>query len=192
MIRISIQLHPPAHVAEHARAIRDVLWAHSLLLPRTDGKEYQPHLTLYAPGFPEHNEAKVIEVLEKFRSTVPPLRFVDARIISYKRGYIATMFVYSPEIRAFLSELLGAINPLREGAILAHYLPGGRGYDALTQQEHRNVELYGHPDPIDSFTPHISFGKLKHDADEAPARELISWQIPEFVASDLAWTVVRA
>lgn len=184
LIRLDIVLKPSVEAGEKVIGLSRELgerYENEFVL---DGNNFFPHITVYAPVFPEKIIEKIIEALEKLakKFKVFEMRYLK---ITPNQGWIGVEFECTDEIMSFHIAVVNEMNLFREG----HNLPEFEEADKrakLSSEKIDNIDKYGFPGSMALYHPHLTIIRLK-DFDEADrvAKE-IEWGISDFKSDTVA------
>jgi len=179
--RLNTAFIPPKEISEKAielsKAISNSTETHFVL----DGVNFYPHITIYAPEYPEEKMSEVLEAVEQVSKSFFPIKFKYKRIDSLQ-GYIGISFDQAPEIKAIHKQIVEALNPLREGRIREKY---SEYQMQFTDAQLKNIKEYGYPDEMNLYDPHLTITRLKDEDKTEEIIPTINWDIPEFVVSKI-------
>jgi 2'-5' RNA ligase len=124
-----------------------------------DGSKFHPHLTLYQIAFPSENlhmiESTVKKIAEKTKSFS-----IHLHKYSSLMGFIFLEATLDDTLMRLHSEIVTAVNPLRDGIILPS--EQGRLNDSSVSELIKNsIRTYGAALAMEAFLPHITLAKLK-------------------------------
>ena len=175
---LNVVIQPPPAIRQAAIALSGELAmrekAHFVL----DGKEFHPHVTLYKAHVPRSSVEKVLEqVVDLADHPALLCRFGG---IESGRGYILVRLVRSGPLDMLHAQIISAVNPLR--------VPGARVRVTrdLTSAEEKNNALYGHPNVLDTFSPHMTIVRLHDVSAAAHIAEKLTWMVDSFLADTVA------
>jgi len=133
-----------------------------------DGKEYNPHLTMYLFAAPIANQKKIISTLIKI---APEFKLSVLKVKKLFLSYDGWLMIYldnKVKLGKYHETIIDRINPLREGVQRKKY----RGVNKILQlpnDERLSLMKYGDRHAIKYYYPHLSLTKFDNleDAEEA-------------------------
>jgi 2'-5' RNA ligase len=141
-----------------------------------DGKNFYPHITIYAPEFPAKNLDKVLFSIEELSKQISSVRFSFTKMMP-EFGWIGVESKLSEEIKNIHIKIVQLLNPLHEGHLREKYLSETND---IANGEQDNIKLYGHPHVIDLYRPHLTLIRLKDKKAAEKIAGEIDWPLKEF------------
>lgn len=174
----------PDEVSNEAISISSELGSKYKVKSVLDGIDYYPHITIYAPQYPEGNLSKIIEQVD---NVVIDFNSVNMKFVGVKtkNGYVAVNFELNSSIKGLHQKIIKALSPLREGYINEKYslLEYMKRYN---EKEIKNIKEYGYPFVLDSYYPHLTLARLEDESKASLVTKKIKWSIEEFKVNKLA------
>lgn len=149
-----------------------------------DGSNFIPHITLYSPEYPSENIDKVLNTASQIiKNTLAfTARFTEIRS---HFGYIDIALGKTEEWIDLHERIVNELNPLRDGHLREKYLDSEE-LKQYTNQQQEYIKKYGYPEVLNSFTPHLTVGRLR---DEVLAKEVarsLDFPFKDFQVTHLA------
>lgn len=135
-------------------------------------------MTIYFLEYPVYNGDKILEKLEGLLKNFSPIKFV-ADGIKTSHGYIGMAASYSQELRSLHEAIIRETNPFRENHPREEYV--SINSEEIPQEKKQNIELYGHPDVLDLYRPHITITRLKDEKIAEQIAKDIEWPVDDFM-----------
>jgi 2'-5' RNA ligase len=182
-IRLNIAFKPPEIIATKAIALSKKLSRESEPHFVLDGVSVYPHITVYAPEFPEKNLDKILAAARNIAETTKKIKMSGDQFKA-NQGFVGIKFALTDEIKKFHEKVVALLNPLRED----HNRVKCEAADykmKLSPKKMENNKKYGYPDALELYNPHLTIIRL---ADEKQAQAIcknIKWDIPEFEIDEL-------
>ena len=124
-----------------------------------DGSMYHPHLTLYQIAFPPENLERVELSVQKIAEKTKPFS-IHLHRYSSMMGFIFLEATLDDTLMRLHSEIVTAVNPLRDGIILPSEL-GRLGDPLVPETIKKSIQTYGAALAMEAFLPHITLAKLE-------------------------------
>lgn len=140
-----------------------------------DGHVYHPHVTLYKAVIDERRVPAVLA------AAVKVARGNDSFCCTFRetssgRGYIFVRLGCPPALRRLHEAVVREVNPLRVKGIRV------RSKRAMTPEEEQNNRQYGHPNVLNTYSPHMTITRLNDAAEADRIAKEISWTLHTFPA----------
>lgn len=176
--KINIAFRPPATVVEMVAQLSREISQKEEALFVLDNLNFYPHMTIYFLEYPAYNGDKILEKLEGLLKSLSPIKFVASAIVT-SRGYIGMATHYSQDLRNLHEAIVRETNPFREDHLRAEYDTMNK--DKISPGKKRNIQLYGHPDVLDLYKPHITITRLKDEKIAQKIAKNINWPVKDFM-----------
>ena len=150
-----------------------------------DGIRLYPHITIYAPEYPEYNIEKILRACEEIADGTPhfTLRFKG---VGGDQGFVGIRFENSLDVKKFQEEIITRLNPFREEGRREKRGEGSDYHVKFSLDEKRSIKEYGFPKSMDLYSPHMTISRLKDESLGNAAIEAIRWDIPQFTLEKIA------
>lgn len=176
-IRLNTAVVVEGEVAKEAIAVSERFAGEHGAFFVLDGVSYYPHMTVYAPEYPEENKTQVIARAEEIVKETQPfaLRFTEVKNVE---GFIGVYAEKTVKLMRLHERLIEALNPLREAGHREKEAGKLDGF-SFSPKEQENMQRYGHPWVRSLYDPHLTLTRLKDAEAAARAAEELAWRIEE-------------
>ncbi len=182
MINLGIVLLPPQDVSQAAiqlsKRVADDFQTFFVLEEQSN----LPHISLSHAAFPERNMPQIKKELRTLSEAFTAFLVELANVSWNKDGWIDIQAVKSKEFLNLHEEVVRALNPLREGSIMAS---DEVAFSSYSVQEQQNLKLYGYRHAVNLFRPHLTITRLQ-GGDVASAAQKLAGTTFRFAAKTLA------
>ncbi len=159
-IRINIAFKPPIEIAEQMAKLSQEVSKKEDAYFAIDNLNFYPHITIYSPKYPKHNEDKIFKAIDELVKKFSSIKFIPNGI-NTNQGYIGIGAEYSDEIKNIHEKIVEKLNPLREGHLRAKY---ANAYNMqFSEEKLQNIQKYGYPDSMNFYHPHMTITRLKDE-----------------------------
>lgn len=184
LLRINVAIRPSQKIEAEIINLANRISLRKKVSFKVDGVNFYPHITLYSPAFPIKNANKVLEtvarILAKFSDFSEELSEFQS-----DWGYIGFKVNLSREIKLLHEALVLGLNHLREGCLREKY----KDEEALknfSQKQRENIRLYGYPDVMDLFAPHLNLVKFVDEKEAQRIVKKLTWPAENFLVKRIA------
>lgn len=177
--RINIAFMPPTDVAKYVAKLSKEISEKEKTYFVIDNKNIYPHITIYPPEYPTYKIEEVLSKVEKLAKKLPRVKFKFEKIKNFD-DYISVGMHYSKEIRNIHETIIEELNPLRDG-----HIKQDANNTNLLKEEKENIQKYGYPNLMDSYSPHITITRLGEEEIAEKIIKEIKWPIKEFTIKKL-------
>ncbi len=186
-IRVTFAFKVPSAISEEVVEIREKLLSEFDEQYSSEYPSYTPHITVYQAEFPDKNETKIFDVLQKIVKASHEVTFVPTEIGS-KGRYVAVRFEKNHRLLKFQKTLVDELSPLRENILKKTYT---ESFESFEQNEQLNIQSWGYPYLFGSYQPHLTFIALKDIEDVSSAIKKTKWD-KEFESNQLEVVVSKS
>jgi len=182
--RVNIAIRASTSIENHLIKLSKEIGLQESTYFTLDGVNFYPHATRYSPEYPTKNLGKIFEIVERIARDFPKFsaKFSGIR---FHRRFIGVELELSDEVKKLHELTVQRLNPPRDDYIREKY-QRKEELERFSEEQRKNIQLYGHPDAMNLFRPHFTITRL---VDERKAEELaqrLSWPIEEVVIDKLA------
>ena len=128
--------------------------ANSLKLEKIDKLPY--HITFYSFDLLDHKKRGLEEIVEKFNSSAMPLIVGVRGIETTTYGTVRFSLENSNVLQEFHEKIVRGCNTIRNKDVESK---ANQFYHEFSKEEQKLVDLYGRPNVMQRFRPHITLGK---------------------------------
>lgn len=180
LIRLNTAFILPEDILERVVQLSRELSNKSETYFTLDNLNFYPHITIYPPVYPENNVDRVLKELEILTSKLHSVNliFTDIQTI---QGWIGIYFDLTLELKRLHQEIVGRLNPLREGALRDKYKNGSDYMMNFSNEQVRNIQSYGYPDAMTLYKPHLTITRFKNESIAEQVADKIKWDISDFI-----------
>lgn len=159
-VRINIAFKPPVEIAEQVAKLSEEISKKEDVYFIIDSQNFYPHITIYSPEYPKHNENKILQTIEELAKKFSSIKFVPKEIET-SQGYLGIGAEYSDEIKKIHEAIVEELNPMREGRLREKYT---NAYNMkFSEEKMQNIQKYGYPDSMSFYHPHMTITRLKDE-----------------------------
>lgn len=181
-IRINIAFKPPIEIAEQLAKLSKEISKKEDVYFVIDNQNIYPHITIYSPEYPKHNENKILESIGELAKSFLPVKFL-CKEIETSQGYLGIAAEYLDEIRKIHEAIVEKLNPLREGHLREKYL---NAYNMkFSEEKMKNIQKYGYADSMSFYNPHMTITRLKDECVAEKIAKEINIPFSEFVIDEI-------
>lgn len=153
----NIAIYPPASILKKVLAVSKQLRSKDSLFV-LDNKKYFPHLTLYMVELPLKNIPQVKNELLKLSNSFQSFTIQPLGCRHYKEGYTNITYRRSRELNKLQRQVIALIRPWSKNFMKEK---DSFSTDTISKTELKNLTHYGYREVGTTFSPHITFTKLK-------------------------------
>lgn len=135
-----------------------------------DGKLNFPHITLYNALYPSKNIGDLKKILSTIVNQTQPFTLRLTELDIFYSNYIFWMCEKSDQLNKLHLDILSTVNPLREGLVLPDFLT----IPNPTDQEQKEISLYGAVMVGNRYTPHLTIMRFEDTEIAKGAIELLN------------------
>jgi len=184
LVRLNIALKPPDEISKKAILLsQEIAKAHKAIFT-LDGKNFFPHITVYAPEFSTSNINKIYVGIEEVAKNTEKFQLFYKEIEAQYNGYIVVHFDLSPAMKNLHKKILSRINPLRQGHIRAKYLTA-EYQNKISQAKKNGISKYGFPRVLTAYNPHLSIIRLEDEKKACEVAKNIKWEIEQITIEQI-------
>lgn len=172
----NVVLVPPVDIAQKAIHLSRLIAKNFPIEFVLDGKNYQPHLTLYQLEVPDNNLQIVKDQLLK----IFKLRVVVSfnQYFGSQSGFLSWDCQRDKVLYNLHKKTVERLNTLRDGLLL----PSRKlKYDFLTDENYIQIEKFGSSGLFEYFHPHITITRLKKGDNYNKALQILPHKKPLIV-----------
>ncbi|MBI4600199.1 2'-5' RNA ligase family protein [Candidatus Uhrbacteria bacterium] len=171
-IRLNVVFVVPENIVDTAIALSNKLGGRDDAYFTLGKNQCQPHITLYAPEYPESARNEVLKVVD---GVTAHWSTIQCRIVGANsgQGYIGLEVEKTPEIQQLHEECVFRLNPLREGRLREKYAQDYRMQ--FSDEKIKNIETYGYPNAMSLYHPHLTVIRLKDEQRAPDVAQTIQW-----------------
>lgn len=155
--RYDIVVIPPKEIAEQAIAHSRTLASLGSLFV-LDGVTCHPHISLYHVPFEEVNLSVVTEILEKLTLSTEPFILNQGTYYPDQGVWVGVRYVAD---QAILNLHTTVIAMTRDYRVIEDDIRYKANWTEMSPQKRKNIMECGWSDAFTSYSPHMSFTKLK-------------------------------
>lgn len=179
IIRLNTTFYTPEKVRKKAIELSEKINEDYETEFKLDDENFYPHITIYAPRYPEMVKESLLEKVKEVAANIPPLELSFTEFQT-REGLLGIGIGKSTEIVEAHKLFVHTLSPMRSGKEDDDWKM------ELNEKQKENIQKYGHPEVLDLYQPHLTIIRFEDEDKAEKAVEDLSWDLDGFEAGKIA------